>query len=427
MTEELLQYIWEFKLYNNTKFIASTGEEIEIISPGNRNSNAGPDFFDTRISINGTTWIGNCEVHIHSSDWFKHQHHLNVQYNNVILHVVLKNDSETYTSKGRKVPTIVLTYPAYVEKNYYQLINNQNNVIGCGKFLNRIDRIHLTTQFSRITIERLMKRYQEIKDKLNHFKNDWETAFYISLARAFGFHVNSLPFEQLATGTDLHILRRHSNSLMQIEAILFGQAGMLNQSFKDDFAKLLYKEYSFLKNKYNLQPLNSSIWKNSRIRPTNFPTIRISQFANLLYKEPNLFSKVISYSSIKEISTVFDVSASTYWNNHFLFDKRTDRSFTKKISPASIQLIIINTIVPYVFAYGVEKNNDELKDRAIQLLEELPAEINHITKQWEKLDVIARNAFESQALIEQFTYYCNRKRCINCSISQEIFKLSDQV
>jgi hypothetical protein len=417
MNEELLQYIWKYKLYIKKQYTTSTGEQVTIIKPGEQNSNSGPDFSDARIKIGETTWAGNCEVHICASDWLKHSHTNDNSYNNTILHVVLKNDVEIKAGNGRIIPAIELEYDKRIEENYKHLFESQQ-WIACSENIKKVDKIFLTQWFTKLMFERLEKRSDDIIKYLDSSKNNWDEAFYRFLAKSFGFKVNSVPFEMLTKAAPLKVLTLHRDNLHQVESILFGQAGLLTKT-DDEYSKMLLTEHNFQKKKYDLKPMEAHVWKFMRIRPNNFPTIRISQFANLLCKSSGLFSKIIECKSISELENLFKVSASEYWNTHYNFGVKSPNK-VKTLSSSSIQIILINSVIPFIFVYGKLKNIPDLKDRAINLLEKLPPEKNNIIEKWSISGIIPVNAFETQALLQLKNEYCNKRNCLNCSIGNKI-------
>lgn len=418
MNEDFLQYIWKHSLFRHKNCIASTGEKLEIINVGEHNSNAGPDFINARVKIGDTLWAGNVEVHSRTSDWNKHNHNNDKSYDNIILHVVGKNDCVIRRSGGEIIPSMELNYSKKLERNYHSLLL-ANRRIPCDAHLIKTDRFLIRSWLGKMAVERLMQKSDYIQNILVQHKNNWEEAFYQILARNFGFGVNAEPFELLAKSLPTHYLAKHKNNLTQVEAMLFGQAGLLNESKKDYYALHLAKEYRFLKHKFSLVPIESHLWKFLRLRPANFPTIRLSQLANLICQSNGLFSKIIEETNVMKLKENFKLQASEYWDNHYVFDKPSVRRI-KKLSGSSIDIIIINTIAPFLFVYGDRKDQPELKEKAIDLLEQLPSENNHITSEFAKYGIIVKNAFESQALIHLKNEYCIKKSCLKCQIGSVI-------
>jgi len=425
MTEEFLHFVWQFGLFERKNLKALTGEEIDVISTGQYNGDAGPDFFNARIRINGIEWAGNVEIHVRSSDWKKHGHTNDSAYNNVVLHVVEEYDTDIFTNNGTKIPSIKLQYNKELLDNYLQLYGSVNS-IACSRHLQNINTDIFNLFFPSIAIERLEQKTLEIKDKLSASGNNWEDVFYKTLARNFGFRVNSLPFAMLADSVSLIALAKQKNNLLQIEAIFFGQSGLLPKKTEHPYVKSLQAEYAFLKSKYSLTPLQKDIWKYLRVRPVNFPTIRIAQFAALIHQSTALFSKIMEQENIESVIKLFSVYASEYWDTHYTFET-TSPNETKILGKESIQTIVINTVVPFVFLYGREKGKEEISERAIRFLEMLPSENNKITRLWFDSNIKSKNAMESQALIQLYNNYCLRRKCLNCQIGTSIIRSTKQL
>lgn len=422
MPEEFLQYVWENRLFYTDGLKTVEQEAVEIIQVGKRNRNSGPDFLNAKIKIDSTIWVGNVEIHKKASDWYSHNHHTDEAYNNVILHVVEHFDQEIFRSNGGPIPVLELKYPEHLKQNYLKLLEAQT-WIPCQNQLFRIDPIILQLGFNRLMIERLEHKTSEIMDRLEQNKMDWNETFYQFLARMFGFKVNALPFEMLAKSLPLQVLAKHKNSLFQIEALLFGNSGLLNeQLIGDDYFLKLREEYSFLYKKYGLKGIEGHLWKFMRLRPVNFSTIRISQFARLVYQSNGLFSQLLEIENLEDIKKLFRVEASEYWNSHYSFNKTTVANKVKEIGESSVNSLIINVVVPFLFVYGEKMNKENLKNRALLFLENLPAEENSIVKNWENLGVSSRSAFESQALLLLKNEYCDRKKCLNCQIGVKLVK-----
>jgi len=417
MSEEFLQYIWKYKLFNQKQYIADTGEKITILHTGEQNLDSGPDFTDARIKIGNTLWAGNCEVHLASFDWIKHNHEKDKAYDSVILHAVLKQDAEIKTLKGRTIPTIILKYNPKIEKNYDKLLVSQL-WIPCAEEIEKIERINIIQWLTKLTIERFENRSDEIINFLNKTNNNWEEAFYRFLARSFGFKVNAVPFEMLSQSVPLKILAKQQSDQNQVEALLFGQSGLLKGPL-DDYTQTLLQEYLFLKKKYLLRPIDSHLWKFLRIRPYNFPTIRIAQFSSLIYNSSGLLSRILEAKNVTELENLFKISASSYWNNHFKFGHKSVNK-PKNLTTDSIHLLLVNAVIPFIFVYGKIKNIPFYKDKAISLIEELPAEENSIIKGWRKLGIKPVNAFETQAMLQLKNTYCQKKRCLECAIGNKL-------
>ena len=420
MPEEFLQYIWENRLFTTKDIKTHSGEKLEILDQGKRNTDSGPDFFNARVKLGDTIWAGNIEIHPKASDWNKHQHQYDKAYDNVILHVVETADEAITRSNGEEIPVMILQYSETLAKNYRSLLDARS-WIPCENQFHKVDPILLQLGFNRLMIERLESKTDDILHKLEQNNNDWNETFYQVLARAFGFKVNALPFELLAKSLPLSVMGKHRNNLFQIEALLFGNAGLLNnQLLGDDYFLKLREEYSFLYKKYRLKAIESHLWKFLRLRPVNFPTIRISQLAALIYNAESLFSKITDAEDLDSLMKLFRVQASEYWDSHYNFNKTTSRNIKKELGEDSTRLLIINIVIPFLFVYGEKQNKPQLKNRALGFLEQLPAESNSIVKKWSHLGVKARTAFETQALLQLKNNYCEAKKCLNCQIGAKL-------
>ena len=418
MKEEFLHYIWKYKLFNHNSLMADTGDKIEVLNQGTHNFDAGPDFFNAKIKINNTIWAGNVEVHINSSDWFKHHHQNNKAYDNIILQVVYKNDKQVYRENGEIIPTIELQFDKQLWDKYDSLIGNQS-WIACQSEIKAVDSFTIQNWIEKLAIERLEDKSLRIKELLVQNNNSWENTFYQHLAANFGFKLNKIPFELLAKSLPLNYLAKHKNDLLQIEALLFGQGGFLTVPDGDEYYLNLRKEYLYLSRKFELKPLENHLWKFLRSRPGNFPTVRLAQFASLIHKSSALFSKIIETKNIADFYGLFLVTPSKYWEIHYIFNKESHKK-EKSIGKSAIDILLINTVVPFLFVYGKAKGIYELQDRAVELFEHIKAEKNSIISQWDKNGIKSLNAYQSQALIQLKNVYCNAKRCLNCQIGNQI-------
>lgn len=423
MKEDFLHYIWKYKLFNTSNLVTQEGEAIEVINFGMHNTDAGPDFFNGKVKIGSTVWAGNIELHINSSDWVKHNHQNDKAYDNVVLHVVYNNDKDILDKEGNAIPTLELK--DLIDKNliakHNNLICQSDSDIPCGMQIKDIDSFTINSWLDRLAIERLERKSSEIQASLHQNKNDWEETFYQYLFKYFGLKVNALPFELLAQNTPLKIIEKH-HTIFSIEALLFGQGGYLENDVVDEYHNKLKKEYQFLKAKFDLTPLEFSTWKMLRLRPSNFPTIRISQLANLLSKDTRLFAKIIAADSVKELQNLFNVKASIYWDTHYQFGEAVENDTEKKLGEATINSIIINVIVPFTFVYGKAKQSEAIVEKSLKLLESIKAENNVIVKNWKALGVKSNNAMQTQSLIELKNNYCSKKKCLICSIGNKILQ-----
>lgn len=420
LSEDFLQFVWEHKLYNNKNLKTIDGSILEIIHPGKRNIDAGPDFFNARIKTGNTIWAGNIEIHRKASYWIKHNHHNNKDYDNVILHIVEENDKDIKRSNGNSIPTLIIKYPEHIRDNYKDL-QEATTWIACEKHFHRVNPIQLQLGFNRLLIERLENKTNEIISRLVQNNNDWNETFYQMMARMFGFKVNAVPFELLAKALPMGVLAKHKNSLFQLEALLYGCSGLLNEKLiGDEYFLKLRDEFSFLYKKYKLRPVEAHLWKFLRLRPNNFPTIRISQFAALIFHSNGLFSKIIEANNINTLTQLFKINASDYWNQHYNFNKPSKQTKPKELGSTAANLLIINLVIPFLFVYGEKQNNQNLKNRALDFLEQVPAEKNTIIHKWSELGVKARSAFDTQALLQLKNCYCEPKKCLNCHIGAKL-------
>jgi hypothetical protein len=420
--EDFLQYVWQCSLYNNEALKTVDGKPIQVIKTGNLNKDAGPDFFNSKLMIDNTVWAGNVEVHITSSEWMQHGHQFDAAYNNVVLHVVYEHNEEIVNQLGKVIPTLELrsVIPHSVIAKYNSLYLG-TKWIACENMLDGLDQEKLTPFIHRMFIERLEDKTRYITQDLAQDNYNWEKNFYEYLARNFGFKTNALPFHILAKSISLQTLAKHKSNLLQLEALLFGQAGFLNENFEEEYPQQLKKEYGYLKKAYQLEPVSPALWKFATMRPANFPTIRLAQFAQLVHHSTSLFSRCMEISSIKDLQALFDISLHNYWDTHYQFDQPTVH-IEKKLGKSSIENIFMNTIAPFMFAYGKEKFNTQLCERSIAMMESMPAETNGITKNWEKLGFEIGNAFNSQAFIQLKNMYCTPKKCLSCGIGNQILR-----
>ncbi|NUM32560.1 MAG: DUF2851 family protein [Bacteroidetes bacterium] len=422
MKENLLHFLWQNLLFDTSNITSEDNSQIQIIKRGTYNTDSGPDFLNAKIKINDTIWAGNIEIHVKSSDWHSHNHHKDINYNNTILHVCWEYDKPAYRKDGTEITCITLKkrVKSNLLDRYTHLMNNKN-IIPCSFFIKSIDELTWKMWEERMLIERLENKTSEIFKTLEKCKNDWHQAFYEKIAWSFGLKINAETFQNLAINIPIKILSIHKNNLTQIEAMLFGTAGFLNFDKDDDYYRKLQKEYIFLKHKYKLDEISNTKWKLLRLRPANFPTVRIAQFANLIHKAENMFSKILENPNIKFIETLLKSGTSEYWKKHYNFGVKSTIK-QKSTGDFFIYNTIINTIVPFVFAYGKYKDDEVLKEKAISILNNLTAEKNSIITKWKELGFDPKNSFQTQAILQLNNEYCNNYKCLNCSIGFKILK-----
>ena len=418
MREEFVYYLWQYRLLPQ-ELQTTTGEPVEVVSPGIRNNDSGPDFFNARVRIGDTLWAGNVEIHLKTSDWGRHGHSDDKAYNNVILHVVVDHDAPAAGSPAH-ILEIKHFASSELEKRYEQMMASRGTT-PCEPDAARAGRTVVESMLSRVLVERLEKRYTEAERLLTGSSLSWEEAFYLRMARSYGLRINSDAMEMLARSLPLRILARHRDNVMQIESLLFGQAGLLNQSFSESWPLQLQNEYNFLQKKYTLRPLDSSIWKFARLRPPSFPTVRIAQFAGLIHYSQGLFSQMTSTDCVQDALSLLMVPASEYWKDHYRFGLLSPVHNTTP-GNSTLWVILINTVVPFLFAWGRDRGDDTASDRAVKFLSEIPAEENQQISYWKSQGLDVPSAFHSQALLELKRAYCDEKRCLECQIGHQLIK-----
>jgi len=425
-TEDFINYIWKFRLYDRDNLLTTDGEKIEVFSAGLPNTDSGPDFQNARLRIGDTTWAGNVEIHINSSDWHKHKHTNDAAYGNVILHVVYRDDDPIVLPEGRKIPTLELQKRIAPElyQRYHQLAFGNPQFIPCEGNIRFVDELTIRNWLTRVLIDRLEKRALVVNAALEKNKGDWEETFYQFLAANFGFKTNALPFELLAKSLPQLTLAKHKNNPLQIEALIFGQAGMLEDEFNDEYPGKLKAEYQFLQKKYGLQPVAKHLWKFMRMRPTNFPTIRLAQFAALICKANHLFSKIIEIRDVAQLRGLFEqLPVNPYWENHYRFDVAS-KPLSKSLGQTSTDILLLNSFVLFLFCYGKHNQQEYFINRSLKLLEKIPAEVNHIVTNFDALGIRVNTAFDSQALLELKNSYCSQKKCLQCGVGIKIIKMA---
>lgn len=418
--EQLLHYIWKHKIFPLNKLQTTDGMMVEVIDPGLANTNSGPDFFNAKVKINGTLWIGNVEIHSSSSDWFKHHHDRDKVYDSVILHVVGEVDCEVCRMNNEPIPQMILTCPEYVVNNY-QKLSSIDTLPACYAVIPQLPLFTLHSWLSVLQTERLQHKSEAIGQRLKRCDGNWESAFFITLARNFGFGINGDAFESWASILSFRALDKHRDCLFQIEAIFFGQAGLLDENIDDDYYLRLQKEFKYLQKVFELPVIDTTLWRFLRLRPTNFPHVRLAQLAMLYSKKWKLFSLLMEADTMEKMEENLQITTSAYWKEHYHFHNSSPLR-TKSISSSSLKLLIINTIIPFLYAYGLHRSDDTLCLRANDLLEKLPPENNYVTRLWDGIGLKASNAADSQALLELKKEYCDKKKCLCCRIGFEYLK-----
>ena len=413
--ERMLQYIWKHRLFSEADFVTTDGTPVFVIDAGIPNTDAGPDFFNAKVRIGNTVWVGNIEIHNRSSEWLQHHHQQDKLYDTVILHIVRRCDKEIFRTDGEPIPQAILPVPENIETNIEWLLSRDTPVY-CAERLSSVSSLHLSSWMCALLAERLERKTDDIFLRLKKNFKDWNEVFYLTLTRNFGFGVNSDAFELLAGSLPYKCILKHRNNPVQIEALFLGQAGLLNgEEGEDTYYRLLRREYDFLRKKYLLRPVESYIFKKLRTRPVNFPHVRLAQLAALWIKYDLLFSQILETEKVKTLRAFFNVEPSEYWLTHYHFHAVSDAK-KKTVGMYATDIILINTVIPTLFAYGKQTNRPEYCERALRFMEELKPERNSIVSLFRQYGVAVRNAGDSQALIQLRREYCEKKKCLYCRI-----------
>ncbi len=418
--ERLLHYVWKYKLYAATPLITTEGRPVQVIDPGMQNTDAGPDFFNAKIKIDGTLWVGSVEIHDKSSDWLFHHHDTDKAYDCVILHIIGFNDFQPVRTNGNPIPQMLLTVPENILRSIDWLLYREA-ALPCLDHITGIAPLHIACWMEALLSERLERKTHDIFLLLSAYQTDWNEVFYITLTRNFGFGVNNDAFERLAKSLPLRCIQKQRNSHSQIEAMLFGQAGMLEEENDDHYYRLLQREYDFLRHKFGLSPMEDFVFKNLRTRPVNFPYLKVAQLAALWVRYDTLFSAILEARSTGEIKKYFRIPPSGYWETHYHFRYASPRK-EKTIGENALNILLINTVVPMLFAYGLHNKRPEYCERATRLLESIPPEKNTIVTTFYNAGITVRHAGDSQALIQLKREYCEKKKCLYCRIGFRMLK-----
>ena len=422
--EMLMQYIWEYRLWNPTSMQTNDGKEVRIINPGHRNSDAGPDFFNAKIEIDGYLWVGNVEIHYRATDWKRHGHDNDPAYDSVILHVVEKDDAPVFRTNGERIPQMVMHCSPQFNKQYSELVNAKVE-LPCKRCISNLSSIEKAGWIQSMSLERLIAKGKRIEAYLDSYRGDWESVCFITLARALGFGTNSDPFERLAKSLPLSMMHKHSDSIFQLEALLFGQAGLLDEPQKgtgDRYYEQLCKEYSFLKSKYSLRQPEGMVWKAFRMRPQNFPWRRIALLAHYVENGFKLFSDILDSNGDEDsLRKLFQVNLTGYWNNHYTFFRESEES-SAALGKSSIDIILINMVAPLYYIYGSHVGDYDKVQTAIDLLEKLKPESNRIVGLFTSAGMKIDSALASQATIQIYNEYCIPKKCIFCKIGRKLLR-----
>lgn len=418
--EKLMYYIWLHRLFSAKELKTTDGLRVQVIDPGRQNTDSGPDFFNAKIKIGEKLWAGNVEIHQRSSDWLRHNHQQDKAYDSVILHVVEKADCEIFRMNGEPIPQLEMECSPRFREDYVCLVQ-RDAFLPCGHRLAELPPLLLPDWIGALSIERLQQKSDRILNWLDMYKGSWEDVCYITFSRTLGFGTNSDTFERLARSLPLLFMQKHADSLFQIEAFLFGQAGLLEREVCGDdvYYNRLCDEYAFLKNKFGLTPINGDSWKFFRLRPANFPHQRIAILAQIIHQGFSLFSQICERKEEKEFRDIFHFRLSGYWDTHYAFGQQSP-SVIKVLGNTAIDIILINTVAPLLYSYGIKVGSDLYCDRALFLLESLRPEENMIIRQFREVGIQAKNALESQALIQLHKIYCDSRKCLYCRIGHKL-------
>ncbi len=422
MKEDFLHYIWKYQLFSIKNLKTSAGEELIIIGPGSHNSNNGPDFLNVKIKINNQLWVGNIEIHLRSSDWYAHNHEQDANYDAIILHIVWEEDVPIFMKNDESLPTLILKdfIDRTIFDSYRKLFDKQQKWIPCENNISQIDDFVFNNWKERLFFERLERKANEINGCLIENKNNFEAVLFQLLAKNFGLKVNGEGFLALAKSIDFQILKKLRFDQTQLSAYIFGQAGFLEDNIESDYYNELKTEYRFLKHKYGLSPISKNNFSFFRMRPSNFPTIRLTQLIGLYNKHQNLFSKLIEIKNLKDFYKIFDVQTHSFWKTHYTFEKKS-KAKSIKITPQFIDLLLINTIIPLKFLY--KKNKGEANESSfLDILKQIKPEKNNIINKFKEVGIKAKSAYETQALIELKNNYCSKKLCLKCSIGNSLLQ-----
>ena len=420
--EKLMQYIWQHRLWRPASLTAVDGRKVKLIDPGTLNTGSGPDFFNAKVMIDGHLWAGNVEIHVRASDWKRHGHHLDRAYDNVVLHVVEYDDMAVHRSDGEVIPQVIMPAAADFSVHYSRLVARADSSLPCREEIASLPQLYVSDWIAALAHERLYAKVERIEGLLSRFSGDWREVCYVSLARALGFGLNSEPFERLALATPLRVLMKHSDSPLALEAMLFGQSGLLGdvpQGRRDRYVESLLREYGFMQSKFGLKPIGSECWRTGRMRPHNLPHRRIALLAAFVAEIHGLFAGLTSASGIDEVRSVLNTSLSGYWPSHFTLGGQ-EATTTSALSRASLDVMVINVAVPLVYAYGLYKGDDSACTRAVDMLCGLGAESNSVVAMFRDAGVRCCDAFTSQALIQLRRAYCEPRKCLYCRIGHRM-------
>ena len=429
--ENLVRYVWKHRLFPLTPLQTTDGLPIEVIHPGMENRNDGPDFFNAKVKIDGTLWVGNVEIHGKASDWMLHGHDANKRYDSVVLHVAGIVDRDIKRTDGTPIPQLELPVPAHIQSNYDELRKTEHYP-PCYRVIPELSTLTIHSFLSSLLYERLDQRTTQIAERYEAHDKNWDDALFATIARNFGFGSNGDAFEEWARHMPFRAVDKHADNLLQVEALFFGQAGLLEEESipayyrealaDDTYFQALRREYTFLSHKFSLHPMSHTAWRLLGMRPANFPHVRIAQLAKLYHERRISVSHLMNATNRVALSELLRVEATEYWDTHYVFASTPSTPIKKRITDNAITLLLINSVAPFYYSYGRRKDSEQHCEQAIALLEQLKAENNYIMRNWSDCGILVKNAADSQALIQLKKQYCDRKDCLRCRIGYEFLK-----
>ncbi|WP_276498173.1 DUF2851 family protein [Pontibacter litorisediminis] len=423
MKEDFLHYIWQHQYFDKTALVTTDGEPLQVLRVGYYNTDAGPDFREAILRVGEVEWLGSVEVHLQASDWHRHQHQHDRKYDQVVLHVVWQADVPVVRTDGTLVPVLELHNRIDLRLlQTYEQLQKSRHAVPCAPLWPEVPEVTKALMLERALVERLEEKGEEVLQLYHGYGNDWEQATYHTLLRGFGFKINQQAFEQLAQSLPFHVVRRHQHNLPQLEALLLGQAGFLAQA-EDAYAQQLQREYTFLQHKHKLQPLPRHQWNFLRMRPANFPTVRLAQLAAALHQHSSLFTKMLEADTVKRYEQLFAATVSEYWQKHYLFG-RESKAASKGMGKSSAQNLVINVAVPLLAAYASHSGERVYLEKAVSLLEQLKEESNKYTRLYQELGWKAKSAADNQAALGLYKRYCHPVNCMRCAVGNKIMKNS---
>lgn len=434
--ESLLHYTWKHRLFPLAPLTTMDGQPVEVIDPGMENRNDGPDFFNAKVKIGGTLWVGNVEIHVNASDWYLHGHDTDKRYDSVVLHVATTVDREVKRTDDTPIPQMALQVPQHIVNNYRELLAS-DRYPPCYRIIPELSNLTIHSWMSSLLYERLDQRAELITARYEDHDKNWDDALFCTLARNFGFGTNGEAFDEWARRIDFRAVDKHADNLLQVEAFFFGQAGLLDEATvpeyyhealqEDTYFQMLKREYAFLAHKFGLRPMEATMWRLLGMRPANFPHVRLAQLARLYHERRISVSKLLAAPDRTAITELLSVEASDYWDTHYTFASTPSAPTKKRVTDSAVTLLLINSVAPYYYSYGRRKDNEQYCEQAIALLEQLKAENNYIIRIWSDCGLLVKNAADSQALIQLKKQYCNRHDCLRCRIGYEYLRKNFEI